>query len=128
MWILQRFENFQDEVPGAGDGGDAQAFPAGVDIVHLRADGNGVQTGQLFAQKAAFQAGMNGNHFRLFAIEVGIDLHHGVPQEGVFLILPGRVFTGPAVAAAELVSNRAELGKQCLLFLIDGAADGERQL
>ena len=53
--VLQIFQNFQQELPGALRGRDVQLFPAGVDVVHLRADGHAVQSRQLFSQQSAFQ-------------------------------------------------------------------------
>ena len=99
-----------------------------MDIVHLRTDGNSIQTGQLFAQQTALQTGMDGHHFSLLAVHLAVDLNHGIPQEGIFLILPRRIFTSLAIATTELLGNRTQSVQQLLLFLINGAADGEGQL
>ena len=48
--FLQVFQNFQQEIPRAFRGRDVQLFPAGVNVVHLRADGYAVQSRQLFSQ------------------------------------------------------------------------------
>lgn len=43
--LLQAFQNFREILPHPGGGSDIQLLPAGVDIVHLRPEGDAVQTG-----------------------------------------------------------------------------------
>ena len=76
---LQILEDLQQELPGASCGGDLQLFPAGMDVMHIRADGNAIQPRQLVAENTALQAGMDGYHLRLFAEHIPEDPDHGIP-------------------------------------------------
>ena len=60
-------QDFQNELPGAAHRGNTQALTAGVDIVHLGADGNAVQTGDFGGEKAAFKSSVRDGDFCFFA-------------------------------------------------------------
>ena len=70
---------------------------------------------------------MDSHHLGLLAIHIAVDLHHGVPQLGVFLILPGGILAHLAVITLILCGQIPQLLQQVFLLLIDGTADGESQ-
>ena len=124
-FLLQIFQHFQQELPGPFSGRNLQFFPAGVDVVHLGSDGNAVQTRQLFTQQAALKTCVNGQHLGLVAEHFGVDAHHGVPEVGILLELPGGVLAHLGISALIEFAQGLQLAQNLLLLAVDGAADRE---
>ena len=95
--------------------------------MHLRAERDGVQTGQAVGENTALQTGMDSLHDRLAAVLGLENLDHDLAQARILLVLPCRVLAGFAVAAAEAGSQRLELIDEAELLAVHGAAHRERQ-
>ena len=95
--------------------------------MHLGSDGHTVQTRQLLAEQAAFQARMDGNHLGLLAEHFGVDADHLFPQCRIRLVLPGRVLTHLGITGIIESGQITQLLQQLLFLRIDTAAHREGQ-
>ena len=126
--FLHFFKKCQQVLPQPFGGSNFQSFPAGMDVLHIGANGHAVKIRQLFGKKATFQACVNRHHFRGVSIHFLIGFHHLLPQGRFLPVLPGRIFPLFAISCAEEPGTILQLIQQRPFFLLYAAADREGQL
>ena len=93
-----------------------------MDIVHLRANGNAVQTGQLLPKQTAFKPRMDGDDLGFCLIHPAIDPNHRFPQGRICPVFPSRITALFHKAAAVEHAQFLQLLQERLLFDIHTAS------
>jgi hypothetical protein len=107
------------------DRGDAQPFSGGVDVMHLRAEGYGIQARQTVTEQAAFQTCVDGLYHGLVAVEALEGADHSITEDGFLPILPSGIVAGFLIGGMIFHGKGSELFQKSFLFLIDRGTDGE---
>jgi hypothetical protein len=103
---------------------DAQFFFRGVDILHVGADGYGIEVWSLFDEKSALHACVDGFHLGFLVIHVSVDLEAKVTERRVGTVSPTRVFSTDVVLSSAKLGDGADLTDQSVFFAADAASNG----